>query len=120
MLWILGIIIQDLPPPSLERSSISLDTSDTEAKIRRSKEVKLNNLKYDLMMLTQDLGRMVPSSRLAEELLAKKATLQEEISKLEQELSAQTAPKAETQPEGLKKIKDEDGQVRIWSSSSAS
>jgi len=80
----------------------------------------LNNLKYDLMMLTQDLGRMVPSSRLAEELLAKKSTLQEEITKLEQGLSAKTAPKAETQPEGLKKIKDEDGQVRIWSSSSAS
>ncbi len=71
------------------------------------------------MMLTQDLGRMVPSSTLAEELLAKKSSLQEEIAKLEQELSKKPIVKTDTSSEGIKKIKDEDGEVRIFSSSSA-
>jgi hypothetical protein len=115
----LALLSKIWPLPLWEGRSISVDALDTEAKVRRSKEVKLNNLKYDLMMLTQDLGRMVPFSRLAEELLAKKSSLQEEITKLEQELSAKAAHKPETRPEGIKKVKDEDGQVRIWSSSSA-
>jgi L-lactate utilization protein LutC len=70
------------------------------------------------MVITQDLGRMVPSSRLAEELLTKKSSLQAEITKLEHELSTKPIVKTDAPPEGIKKIKDEDGQVRIWSSSS--
>jgi len=105
--------------PSREGRSILVEAGESDAKLRRSKEVKLSNLKYDLMVLTQDLGRMVPSSRLAEELLARKSSLQEEIAKLENELSVKPIAKTDAPPEGIKKVKDEGGQVRIWSSSSA-
>jgi len=72
------------------------------------------------MVLTQDLGRMVPSSRLAEELLARKSSLQEEISKLEHELAVKPVAKTDSAPEGVRKLKDDEGQVRIWSSASSS
>jgi hypothetical protein len=72
------------------------------------------------MMVTQDLGRIVPASSLAEELLLKKTSLQEDISKLEHELNAKPEAKTESSSEEIQKVKDEDGQVRIWSSSQAS
>jgi len=76
-------------------------------------------MKYDLMILNQDLGRVVPSSKLSEELTFKMAALQEEISKLEKELSEKPQPKESTQElTGVRRLREEDGKVRIWSSSS--
>jgi hypothetical protein len=93
---------------------------EAEDKLRRTKQVKINNLKYDLMMLNQDLGRVVPSSRLSEEITSKMKTLQEEISKLEVELNAKTETKREPQEiAGIKKVQEGDGQVKIWSSSNS-
>lgn len=80
----------------------------------------MNDLKYELMVLHQDLSKVVPSSKLAEEILAKSSEIQAQISKLEAELSSKPEIKAENQQAGsVKKLQEEDGQVRIWSSSSS-
>jgi hypothetical protein len=96
------------------------ETTNDEERIRRSKEVRLNDLKYDLMVVNQDLSKVVPSSKLAEEILGRSAKLQKEIQRLEEELSREPEHKREAAPlsEGIKKLKDEGGQVRIWSSKS--
>lgn len=70
------------------------------------------------MVLNQDLSRVVPSSELSEELLVKRSGLQQEISKIEEELAERPAVKTEGPPSGVKKVQDHDGQVRIWSSTS--
>ncbi len=72
------------------------------------------------MVLTQDLGRMVPTSRLAEELTVKKVSLKEEISALERELAVKPVARSSAPPDGVRKVQDEEGQVKIWSSSSSS
>jgi hypothetical protein len=73
------------------------------------------------MVLNQDLSKVVPTSRLSEELNSRKTTLQDEISRLEQQLRSKPQPQSENQEQGdIRKVKDEDGQVRIWSSSSTS
>jgi hypothetical protein len=77
----------------------------------------LNDLKYDLMVLNQDLSKVVSSSKLYEDLMADRSALQEKINKLEIELNKPDPPVASAQSD-LKKIENEDGQVRIWSSSS--
>ena len=78
-------------------------------------EDQLNEYKYDLMLLTQDLGKVVPSSELAKELLSKSKALEEKIEKLEKELQKlESTPKAE-QGE-FKRIVSADGEVKIWSS----
>jgi hypothetical protein len=95
------------------------EVSDGESRTRRSKEVRLNDLKYELMVLNQDLSRVVPTSKLSEELLSKRSVLQERISSLEQELSEKPMVKADSQSSktDIKKVQDEEGNVRIWSSS---
>jgi hypothetical protein len=84
---------------------------------RKSKQRRLNDLKYDLMVLNQDLSKVVPSSKLSEDLMANRLALQEKINKLEIELNKPDPPVAPAQSD-LKKVENEDGQVRIWSSSS--
>ena len=76
----------------------------------------MNDLKYDLMVLNQDLSKIVPSSKLSEELLSRRVSLQEVISKLEHELEAKPEVKPEDARSTVKKVEDEEGQVRIWSS----
>jgi SMC interacting uncharacterized protein involved in chromosome segregation len=53
---------------------------------RKQIEKQINDYKYDLMVLTQDLGKIVPSSDLARDLVSKSKDLQEKIDKLENEL----------------------------------
>jgi hypothetical protein len=93
----------------------------SDPKIERSRQARLNDLKYDLMVVNQNLGTVVPGSQLAEDLLAKSSTIQQEITKLEnEELASKLQLKrkiAEDQTK-VKKVQDEDGRVRIWSSSS--
>ena len=78
----------------------------------------MNDLKYDLMVLNQDLSKVVPSSKLAEEIISSRSELQEKINKLELELSKPEPPQIPTQSD-VKKVENGEGQVRIWSSSSS-
>jgi hypothetical protein len=81
---------------------------------RKEIENALNEYKYDLMVLTQDLGKVVPSSELARELQAKSKAIQEKITRLEQLL---LIPQEVQQNEDTsKKFVSPDGEVRIWSS----
>jgi hypothetical protein len=99
---------------------LSAAESQSPAKIRRIKQLRLNDLKYELMVLNQNLGTTVPGSKLADEMVASRFGMQSEIARLEQELSEKPVPKAEPQfSEDIKKVKDEKGKVRIWSSSSS-
>jgi hypothetical protein len=76
----------------------------------------LNEYKYDLMVLHQDLGKVVPSSELAEVIESKSKALQEKIEKIEVELRKAKEP---AKIEGdYKKFVDEKGGVRIWGASS--
>jgi len=77
----------------------------------------LNDLKYDLMVLNQDLSKVVPTSKLAEDLMSNCASLQEKIRNLEADLGKPDPAVSATQDK-VKKVENEDGQVRIWSSSS--
>ena len=82
---------------------------------RKELENTLNEYKFDLMVLTQDLGKVVPSSQLANELESKSKALQEKIDKVELQLKVpDTAPKEEGES---RKYVSSDGEVRIWSSS---
>jgi hypothetical protein len=76
----------------------------------------LNEYKYDLMVLNQDIGKVVPSSELAEVLESKSKTLQEKIEKIEEEL--RKVPEAGKGDGDSKKFVDEKGGVRIWGASS--
>jgi hypothetical protein len=88
------------------------------ANSRRSKQARLNDLKYDLMVINQDLGRMVPASRLASDLVIRRESLQAEITVLEQELAKKPEKKSETQePAPIRKYQDDEGHIRIWPSS---
>jgi len=77
----------------------------------------LNELKYDLMVLNQDISKVVPSSKLSEDLMSSRTALQEKISKLETELN-KPEPAIVAKQSDVKKVENEEGQVRIWSSSS--
>ena len=68
------------------------------------------------MILTQDLGKVVPSSELAREIESKSKTLQEKIKKLEELLLK--PEKTQQSEESSKKFINQKGEVRIWSSSS--
>jgi hypothetical protein len=70
------------------------------------------------MVLTQNLGKVVPSSELARELESKSKTIQEKIKKLEDLLLIQE--KAQQSEESSKKFVNQKGEIRIWSSSSGS
>ena len=83
---------------------------------QKSKQRRLNDLKYNLMVLNQDLSKVVPSSKLSEDLMTSRSALQEKINKLEAELNRPDPSIPPTQTD-VKKVKNEDGQVRIWSSS---
>jgi uncharacterized protein HemX len=69
------------------------------------------------MVLNQDLSKVVPTSKLAEDLMSSCASVQEKIRKLEADLGKPDTAVSSTQDE-VKKVENEDGQVRIWSSSS--
>lgn len=72
------------------------------------------------MVTNQNLGTLVPGSKLAEELLGKRSLLQQEITKLENEelLSVRKKPsESEDDQKNVKKVEDGEGRVRIWSSS---
>ena len=85
---------------------------------RKEIENALNEYKYDLMVLTQDLGKVVPSSELAREIESKSKALQEKINKLEQLL---LVPEADSQKDDTsKKFVSPEGEVRIWSTSTGS
>jgi hypothetical protein len=97
---------------------VQISTENNEkVESRKSKQRRLNDLKYDLMVLNQDLSKVVPSSKLSEELTASCSALQEKINKLETELK-KPDPAVATKPSNVKKVENDDGQVRIWSSSS--
>jgi len=82
-------------------------------------QIKLNDLKYELMVLNQTLGTVVPASNLADELLAQREALQNEITRLENELKEKPAEVNAVVDQSVKKVLDEEGRVRIWSSSSS-
>lgn len=85
---------------------------------RKQLESSLNECKYDLMVLNQDLGKVVPSSELALVLESKGKELQEKIEKIEAELDR--LKKDPVKNEGVsKKFVDEKGEVRIWGSGAA-
>ena len=93
---------------------------DSQSKLRRSKQSRLNDLKYELMVLNQNLGTTVPGSRLAEEMHANRITVQEEITRLEIELATKpTQSNKAREQTNVKKVEDDGGKVRIWSSSSS-
>jgi len=69
------------------------------------------------MALNQVLSKVVPSSKLSEDLKSDRSALQEKIDKLEAELSKPDPPSAQAQSD-VKKVENDKGQVRIWSSSS--
>jgi hypothetical protein len=73
-------------------------------------------MKYDLMVLNQDLSKVVPTSNLHEELMSGRSVLQERISKLEAELSIPEPPKPIVQSD-VRRIQNQDGKVRIWKTS---
>lgn len=92
---------------------------DAEAKLRRAKQYRLNDLKYELMVLNQNLGTTVPGSRLAEEMHANRKAMQEEIVRLEAELLVKPLHRKEVNEDtNVKRVQDDGGKVRIWSSSS--
>ena len=81
---------------------------------RKEIENTLNECKYDLMVLTQDLGKVVPSSELARDLESKSKVLQEKIEKLELLLrTPEVKPQNESES---RKFENSDGEVRIWAS----
>ena len=82
--------------------------------------MRLNDLKYELMVLNQNLGTVVPTSGLANEIIAKSNELQAEIVRLEKELSVKPVEVKSEAEQSVKKFQDEEGHVRIWSSSSDS
>jgi hypothetical protein len=78
----------------------------------------LNDLKYDLMVVNQNLGMLVPTSGLASDLIVKRDTLQTEIAVLERELAKKSEKKPPSQESApIKKFQDDEGRVRIWPSS---
>ena len=89
------------------------DGCDAISASRKEIENALNEYKYELMVVTQDLGKVVPSSELARDLETKSKALQEKITKLEQLLLA--PDKQDERPS--KKFVNDKGEVRIWSSS---
>ena len=81
---------------------------------RKEIENTLNEYKYDLMVLTQDLGKVVPSSELARDLESKSKVLQEKIEKLELLLrTPEVKPQNESES---RKFENSGGEVRIWAS----
>jgi hypothetical protein len=91
--------------------------TDEKLESRKSKQRRLNDLKYDLMVLNQDLSKVVPTSKLSEDLKSDRSALQEKINRLEAELSKPDPPVMQAQSD-VKKVENEKGQVRIWSTSS--
>ena len=69
------------------------------------------------MILNQDLSKVVPHSKLSEELRSRSIVLQEEISRIEKELMVKTKVKPDPLTGNIKKVEDSEGQVKIWSSS---
>ncbi len=82
---------------------------------RKQIEGALNECKYELMVLTQDLGKVVPESELAQELQSKSNALQEKIESLEKELRESDHSEKKEQEES-KKFVSPTGEVRIWAS----
>ncbi len=112
---ILETIIQGHRPS--HPGGLQISTENVEkVESQKSKQRRLNDLKYDLMVLNQDLSKVVPSSKLSEDLMTSRSALQEKINKLEAELNGPDPSIPPTQTD-VKKVKNEDGQVRIWSSS---
>ena len=67
------------------------------------------------MVLTQDLGKVVPESELAQELQLKSKALQEKIEDLEKELREAEHAENREQDES-KKYVSPTGEIRIWAS----
>ena len=84
----------------------------------KSPEELLNDKKYELMLVNQSLGIVNPDSDLGKNLKAQREVLQKEIDRMEAELARPPVPKEASQPKKFKKLVQDDGKVRIWSSSS--
>jgi RNase H-fold protein (predicted Holliday junction resolvase) len=82
---------------------------------RKQIEKQINDCKYDLMVLTQDLGKIVPSSELAGDLVSKSKYLQEKIDKLENELQRLDSIPIVWTGE-FEKVVSAEGEVKTWTS----
>jgi hypothetical protein len=99
-------------------SSPQKRTDNVKPLSRQQIEKMLNDCKYDLMALNQSLSIVGTASKLAEELLSSRAAIQQKIEKLEADLrKLNSAPPAE-EAKGVKKVVNQDGEVRIWASGS--
>ncbi len=70
------------------------------------------------MVLNQDLGKVVPTSELAQVLESRGKELQQKIEKIEAELQHLKKDVHKTEGES-KKFVDENGAVRIWGATAA-
>jgi hypothetical protein len=87
---------------------------------RQQIESMLNDCKYDLMALNQNLSIVGSASKLAEELISKRESLQQKIDKLEADLKRLSTSRAvDPAAKDVKKIVKDDGRVKIWASSSS-
>ena len=85
---------------------------ETAAKTRSPKE-ELRECEYELMMLNQSLGMVPTSSNLGQELITKRAALEQKIAMLEKEVR-----EASTKPKFNPAAKRKAAEGKIWVSGS--